>query len=144
MAWDGLFSRRTASGSSKLSRRLLWTAPPWAPFSVRSNTSSSLVLLSGMYLAAAWPEVTVLPLPQSGTTVSTCSTTAGDCGTTARACGTTAPESSTTACPRSATLGVLHFAEKTTEGNNKTRTAITSANELRIEQTQACWIEEDG
>jgi hypothetical protein len=25
----------------------------------------------------------------------------------------------------------------------KTRTAITSANELQIEQTQACWIEDD-
>jgi hypothetical protein len=24
-----------------------------------------------------------------------------------------------------------------------TRTAITSANELRIEQTQACWIQDD-
>ena len=66
--------------------------------------------------SCAWPEDTVLPLPQSGTTVSTCSTTAGDCGTTARAYGTTAPESSTTACPRSATLGVLHFAETQRNG----------------------------
>ena len=47
-----------------------------------------------------------------------------------RLLATTAPWSSTTACPSSATLGVLHFAEKTTKGNNKTRTAITSANEL--------------
>ena len=42
-----------------------------------------------------------------------------------------------------AQFGVLHFAEKTTEGNSKTKTAITSANELRIEQDQACWIEDD-
>lgn len=53
----------------------------------------------------------VLPLPQSGTTVSTYGTTMLEPDTTARTCDSTAPESSTTACLSSATLGVLHYAE---------------------------------
>ena len=36
-----------------------------------------------------------------------------------------------------------HYSARKTEGYSKTRTTITSANELRIEQTQACWIEND-